>query len=101
MGQRSGKHTWVKVALTRSGGQMPTLRPHIEIDLAQLPDTDRAALACLLDASAIASLPASYGAPVRADAFTYCLSASDTGASHSVQFSEGDAHAPALDALTS
>lgn len=91
--------SWTRVELARSGGMVPTLRPHFEIELSQLPAAERATVTGLLNASNFLALPARFSSATLPDAYTYRLTAWNAAGPHSIEFSDGDGHPDALDTL--
>jgi len=97
--QNSPSSDWRRIELTRSGGQLPTFKPHIALTLDSLAATDRDALLQLLQTSNFSTLPARFSGHAHPDAYTYRLSAWNADGVRTVEFSDDDGHPAALDAV--
>jgi hypothetical protein len=86
----------VRLLLERSGGQLPTFRPRVEVPLAALPPALQGEAQALIGA---AQAHATRGAR-HPDAFTYRITVTRAdGSSRVLEFGDADGHDAALDAL--
>lgn len=87
----------VHLQLERSGGQLPTFRPRVEVALGALPQADREQAQAL--ANAVRAPVRSRGAR-HPDAFTYRITVTRAdGSTQVLEFGDADGHDASLDAL--
>ena len=88
------------VQLEREGGQVPTYRPKVRIDVKDLSAADRAELDRLLKDADFFHQPTCFSETGFPDAFKYTLTVETGEGSHTVVFHDQDGHPESIGALT-
>jgi hypothetical protein len=100
MAQSKEQHQEViAVELERSGGQVPTFRPTVRIDLRNLSQNERDEFERHIKQSDFFRQPARIAGPIHPDAFEYRLTVHTTNSSHSVTYHDDDGHHESIDTM--
>jgi len=88
------------VELERSGGQLPTYRPTVRIDVDSLSEADRRKLDALIHGARLDQQPAQFSKSAVPDAFSYRLTVKLPGQpERTVTFRDQDGHPASIDNL--